>query len=48
MSSNGPSESKGRRNRCEICGLIFGDSYALNYHKSIEHGRDKKSPPGET
>ena len=48
MSSGGHSESKVRRNRCEICGLIFGDSYALSYHKSIEHGQDKKSPPGET
>jgi len=48
MSSGGHSESKVRRNRCEICGLIFGDSYALSYHKSIEHGQDKKSAPGET
>ena len=48
MSSNGGSENIRRKNKCEICGLIFGDSYALSYHKSIEHGQDKKSPLGET
>jgi hypothetical protein len=48
MSNSGPSESGGRRNRCEICGLIFGDSYALTCHKSIEHGQDKKSTPSKT
>ena len=37
-----------KKNRCEICGRIFEDSYALSYHKSVEHGPDKKSPTGVT
>jgi hypothetical protein len=26
-----------KKHKCEICGKIFEDSYALTYHKSVEH-----------
>ena len=46
MSSNQGSQTRARKNKCEICGKIFEDAYALNYHKSVEHGPDKKPPSG--
>ena len=44
-------EGYGRRtgkNKCEICGRTFDDEYALSYHKSVEHGPDKRSATGVT
>jgi hypothetical protein len=38
--------SKARKYRCEICGIVFKDTYALAYHKSVQHSADKKSPSG--
>jgi hypothetical protein len=48
-SSRNSGNRPGRKNyRCEICGRIFEDSYALSYHKSVEHSPGKRSPAGVT
>jgi len=26
-----------KKHKCEVCGKIFEESYALTYHKSVEH-----------
>jgi hypothetical protein len=48
MASSEGRGSGSKKNKCEICGLVFEDSYALSYHKSVEHGKDKKPPSGVT
>ena len=48
MASGEGSGMRTRKNNCEICGRTFEDAYALSYHKSVEHGPDKRSPTGVT
>lgn len=35
-----------KENKCEICGKVFENSYVLSYHKSVEHGPNRRDTSG--
>jgi hypothetical protein len=37
-----------KKHTCEICGKIFEDSYVLSYHKSLEHGPNRRDTSGNS